>query len=247
MRWPSAQKLWFHSHILAVAGQTQTRVLANMPIEIRIPSIIKIGGGSFAEIPSLLKQLLCQRPLIVTDAFLMSQGLPTRLQHMVRQSGMDCAIFSETVPDPTTEAVEAAVRVFQAGGHDSLVSFGGGSSIDTAKAIGMLVANSGRCRDYKVPNLIPKAGPVHIAVPTTAGTGSEVTRFTVITDSANDEKMLIAGGALLPSAAVIDYELTLSMPARLTADTGTDSITHAIEAYVSRKANRSPMPSRFQP
>ncbi|RZU42897.1 alcohol dehydrogenase class IV [Edaphobacter modestus] len=209
-----------------------------MPIEIEIPSMIKIGGGSFAEIPSLLKQLFCQHPLIVTDAFLMSQGLPTRLQNMVQQSGMDCAIFSETVSDPTTEAVDAAVRVFQAGGHDSLVSFGGGSSIDTAKAIGMLVANSGRCRDYKVPNLIPKAGPVHVAIPTTAGTGSEVTRFTVITDSANDEKMLIAGGALLPSAAVIDYELTLSMPARLTADTGTDSLTHAIEAYVSRKANR---------
>jgi alcohol dehydrogenase class IV len=101
----------------------------------------------------------------------------------------------------------------------------------------MLVANGGHPRDYKVPNLIPKNGPPHVAIPTTAGTGSEVTRFTVITDSAKDEKMLIAGSTLLPTAAVLDYELTMSMPKRLTADTGTDSLTHAIEAYVSRKAN----------
>ena len=101
----------------------------------------------------------------------------------------------------------------------------------------MLVANGGRCRDYKVPNAPSKMGPPHIAIPTTAGTGSEVTRFTVISDSENDEKMLIAGGSLLPTAAIVDYELTLSMPARLTADTGTDSLTHAVEAYVSRKAN----------
>jgi alcohol dehydrogenase class IV len=101
----------------------------------------------------------------------------------------------------------------------------------------MLAANGGRARDYKVPNPIPKAGPPHLAIPTTAGTGSEVTRFTVITDSETDEKMLISGGSLVPSAGIVDYELTLSMPARLTADTGTDSLTHAIEAYVSRKAN----------
>jgi alcohol dehydrogenase class IV len=147
-------------------------------------------------------------------------------------------VFSDTVPDPTSDAVEGGVRAFVAGRHDSLVSLGGGSPIDTAKAIGMLVANGGHPRDYKVPNPIPKAGPPHVAIPTTAGTGSEVTRFTVITDSARDEKMLIAGSTLLPSAAVLDYELTLTMPKRLTADTGTDSLTHAIEAYVSRKANR---------
>ena len=180
----------------------------------------------------------CARPLIVTDAFLMGQGLPSRLKDLIVEAGIACEIFSGTVPDPTTDAVDAGVRAFVTGAHDSLVSLGGGSPIDTAKAIGMLVANGGNARDYKVPNPIPKAGPPHIAIPTTAGTGSEVTRFTVITDSAHDEKMLIAGGSLMPSAAAIDYELTLTMPARLTADTGTDSLTHAIEAYVSRKANR---------
>jgi alcohol dehydrogenase class IV len=141
------------------------------------------------------------------------------------------------VADPTSAVVDAGARVFREGGHDSLVSVGGGSPIDTAKAVGMLVANGGKVRDYKVPRPIPLAGPVHVAIPTTAGTGSEVTRFTVVTDSETGEKMLIAGGVLVPTAALVDFELTLSMPARLTADTGTDSLTHAIESYVSRKAN----------
>ena len=208
-----------------------------MTIEIQIPSIIKVGGGSFAEVPSVLTRLQCKRPLIVTDAFLVSRGLAEKLRAMIAAVGIDCDVFSETVPDPTTDAVAVGVLAYVAGKHDSLVSLGGGSPIDTAKAIGMLVANGGRARDYKVPNPPTKPGPKHIAIPTTAGTGSEVTRFTVITDSETEEKMLIAGSTLLPHAAIVDYELTLSMPARLTADTGTDSLTHAIEAYVSRKAN----------
>ncbi|HEV2275472.1 MAG TPA: iron-containing alcohol dehydrogenase [Acidobacteriaceae bacterium] len=209
-----------------------------MTTEIQIPSILQIGGGAFSEVPAILPRLNCAHPLIVTDNFLVRQGLAGRLRDQILQSGRSAEVFSETVPDPTTEAVEAGVRAFHSGKHDSLISLGGGSPIDTAKAIGMLVANSGQARDYKVPNPIPKTGPPHIAIPTTAGTGSEVSRFTVISDSVHGEKMLIAGSALLPSAAVVDYELTLSMPQRLTADTGTDSLTHALEAYVSRKANR---------
>jgi len=208
-----------------------------MIADIQIPPILKVGAGAFLEVPAMLGRLGCRRSLIVTDGFLVGQGLPGKLRDKIIESGIACEIFSGTVPDPTTDAVDAGVRAYRAGNHDSLVSFGGGSPIDTAKAIGMLVANGGHARDYKVPNPIPKAGPPHIAIPTTAGTGSEVTRFTVITDSARDEKMLIAGGTLMPSAAAIDYELTLTMPARLTADTGTDSLTHAIEAYVSRRAN----------
>jgi alcohol dehydrogenase class IV len=208
-----------------------------MTTEIEIPSTIKIGGGCFAEVSSVLMRLECRRPLIVTDPFLMSRGLPETLRSQIEAAGIHCAIFFDTVPDPTTDVVATGVVAYVEGGHDSLVSLGGGSSIDTAKAIGILAANGGRARDYKVPYSPSKAGPKHVAIPTTAGTGSEVTRFTVITDSETDEKMLIAGSTVLPDAAIVDYELTLSMPARLTADTGTDSLTHAIEAYVSRKAN----------
>jgi alcohol dehydrogenase class IV len=206
--------------------------------EIQIPPIIRFGSGLLGEVPGILARFNATRPLIVTDAFLVQQGRVGELKEQIVRADFECGVFSDTVADPTSDAVDAGLRVFLAGRHDSLISLGGGSPIDTAKAIGMLVANGGHPRDYKVPNPIPKTGPPHIAIPTTAGTGSEVTRFTVITDSARDEKMLIAGSPLLPSAAVIDYELTMSMPQRLTADTGTDSLTHAIEAYVSRRANR---------
>jgi alcohol dehydrogenase class IV len=209
-----------------------------MTAEIQIPSLMKIGAGAFSEVALILTGLKCSRPLIVTDAFLVSCGLAEKLRDQIVQAGIPCEVFSGTVPDPTTDAVDQGVSAFLEGKHDSLVSLGGGSPIDTAKAIGLLVANGGRPRDYKVPNPIPKAGPPHVAIPTTAGTGSEVTRFAVISDSVSQEKMLIAGSSLMPSAAVVDFELTMSMPRRLTADTGTDSLTHAIEAYVSRKANR---------
>jgi alcohol dehydrogenase class IV len=208
-----------------------------MSAEIRIPSILRIGGGSFEEAGALLAQLGCKKPLIVTDPFLMKAQLAERLRKQIEEARICAEIFHETVADPTSVVVDAGVRVFREGGHDSLVSLGGGSPMDTAKAMGMLAANGGKLGDYKVPHPIPLGGPVHVAIPTTAGTGSEVTRFTVVTDSETGEKMLIAGGVLVPTAALVDYELTLSMPARLTADTGTDSLTHAIESYVSRKAN----------
>jgi alcohol dehydrogenase class IV len=133
--------------------------------------------------------------------------------------------------------IEAGAGIIEDGDFDSLVAIGGGSSIDTAKGMSVLAANGGTMRDYKVPNEIAKPGLPIVAIPTTAGTGSEVTRFTVITDTETDEKMLVAGLACCPLAAIVDYELTLSMPYRLTADTGIDSLTHAIEAYVSRRAN----------
>jgi alcohol dehydrogenase class IV len=208
-----------------------------MAVEIRIPPILQIGGGSFSTVAALLLRLRCGRPLIVTDPFLMKNQLAAKLATQIRDAGLSCEIFHETVADPTTTVVEAGVGAFERGGHDSLVSLGGGSPIDTAKAIGMLSANQGRVADYRVPQPIPLPGPTHVAIPTTAGTGSEVTRFTVITDSESGEKMLLAGDYLQPAAAVVDFELTLTMPARLTADTGTDSLTHAIEAFVSRKAN----------
>jgi alcohol dehydrogenase class IV len=206
--------------------------------EIQIPPVIKFGCGLLPEVVAIAQRLNCARPLIVTDRFMVEQGPPGLLADALQQAELDCAIFSDTVPDPTSDVIFAGVAAYREGRHDSLISIGGGSPIDTAKGIAMVVSNGGHPRDYKVPNPIPKVCPPHIAIPTTAGTGSEVTRFTVIIDSERNEKMLIAGGPLLPSAAVVDYELSMTMPPRLTADTGTDSLTHAIEAYVSRKANR---------
>ncbi|HWI26199.1 MAG TPA: iron-containing alcohol dehydrogenase [Stellaceae bacterium] len=204
---------------------------------ITMPRLLYVGGGALAEVTTALFRLGARRPLIVTDRFMESSGTLARLTDRLDAASIAWRAFSDTVPDPTSDVVEQGVEALRAAPYDSLIALGGGSPIDTAKAMSVLAANGGHMRDYKVPNEIPKLGLPLIAIPTTAGTGSEVTRFTVITDSARDEKMLIMGLACCPAAAIVDYELSLSMPWRLTADTGLDSLTHAIEAYVSRKAS----------
>jgi len=204
---------------------------------ITTPRLMAVGGGALAELPAVMGRVGAARPLIVTDPYIANSGILDRAVGLLGGAGIPSAVFSDTVSDPTTAVIEAGVGILRGGDFDSLVALGGGSPIDTAKGMSVLYANGGRMRDYKVPNDIPKAGPPIIAIPTTAGTGSETTRFTVITDTETDEKMLIAGLACCPTAAIVDYELTLTMPLRLTADTGIDSLTHAIEAYVSRRAN----------
>jgi len=205
--------------------------------EAVLPRRMLIGGGSLAKAADVLAALGVRRPLVVSDPFMRDGGTVARLTDVLDRARVGWELFADTVPDPTTDVVEAGARMLAAGGFDGLVAIGGGSPIDTAKAMAVLHANGGRMRDYRVPNPIPLAGLPLLAIPTTAGTGSEATRFTVITDTATDEKMLIAGPSLVPAAAIVDYELTLTKPARLTADTGVDSLTHAIEAYVSRRAN----------
>jgi alcohol dehydrogenase class IV len=204
---------------------------------VLLPEMLRIGGGAVAALPEVLSAVGIRRPLLVTDPFLANSPLLASATQPLNAAGIEFDLFADTVSDPTTGVIEDGVRRLQASGADGLVAFGGGSPIDTAKAIAVLAANGGNLRDYKVPNPIAKAGPPVIAIPTTAGTGSEVTRFTVITDTATDEKMLIAGPHLVPRAAIVDYRLSLTCPLRLTADTGLDSLTHAIEAYVSRRAN----------
>jgi alcohol dehydrogenase class IV len=208
-----------------------------MVATVTMPRLLYIGAGAVAEIAAVLGRLGVKAPLIVTDGFMVSSGTLAKVTDRLDRAGLPWRVFSDTVPDPTDTVVEAGVEALKAGPYDCLVALGGGSPIDTAKAISVLAANGGKVRDYKVPNEIPKPGLPVIAIPTTAGTGSEVTRFTVITDTERDEKMLIMGLACCPAAAVVDYELTLSMPWRLTADTGIDSLTHAIEAYVSKRAS----------
>ncbi len=208
-----------------------------MVATITMPRLLQIGGGALGEVAGVLARLGVKRPLIVTDRFMESSGVLAKLTDRLDQAKLPWQVFADTVPDPTDTVVEAGAKCLQAGDYDCLMALGGGSPIDTAKAISVLAANGGKMRDYKVPNEIPKAGLPLIAIPTTAGTGSEVTRFTVITDTERDEKMLIMGLACCPAAAIVDYELTLTKPWRLTADTGIDSLTHAIEAYVSKRAS----------
>lgn len=205
---------------------------------VSLPREMLVGGGALGQTAALLGRLGLSLPLIVTDRFMIDSGLVDRLTGVLCDSGLPAPrIFSEVLPDPTTAIVEQGVAFLKSGHHDCIIGFGGGSPIDTAKAISVLARFGGPLRNFKAPHLQEVPGLPILAVPTTAGTGSEATRFTVITDDDTHEKMLCAGTAFLPVAAIVDYELTLSKPARLTADTGIDALTHAIEAYVSRRAN----------
>lgn len=210
-----------------------------MNFTVTSPRQIIVGGGVVARIAETLAAFGLRRPLIVSDPFMVSSGLIQRCLAPLEKAGVPVAVFSDTVPEPVDTVVTAGVEVIARGDFDCLIGFGGGSPIDTAKAINILLAAapSARMRDFKVPVAADTAALPLIAVPTTAGTGSEATRFTVITDTETDEKMLIAGLGALPLAAVVDYELTMSVPPRTTADTGIDAFTHALEAYVSRRAN----------
>ena len=208
-----------------------------MVAAVALPRILRIGAGASAALPEALSVLGLSRPLIVTDRFLLERGLGDALFAALDKAGIEHRIFADTVPDPTVASCGAALAFLQEGEHDCVVGFGGGSPLDTAKMIAVLAVHGGSVSALKTPHVQDAPGLPILAVPTTAGTGSEATRFAVITDEITDEKMLCAGLAYLPTAALVDYELTLSKPARLTADTGIDSLTHAIEAYVSRRAS----------
>jgi alcohol dehydrogenase class IV len=203
------------------------------------PRLLMIGGGAVAKLPEVLAQFGLSMPLVVTDPWMVSSRTVDKVLAPLRAAGIAPGIFSDTVPDPTDTVIEAGVRAMKTGDYDCLVGFGGGSPMDTAKAMAILAAAEpgAKMRDFKVPAQANRAALPVICVPTTAGTGSEATRFTVITDTERDEKMLIAGLGALPLAAVVDFELTFSLPPRITADTGIDSLTHALEAFVSRRAN----------
>ena len=201
------------------------------------PKMLVVGGGALREAGGVLAKLGIRRPLIVTDPFMQSSGMLSRLTGVLDEAGVKWDVFADTVPDPTDTAVEKGVAKLRGGSFDGLVALGGGSPIDTAKAMAILVVGGGKMRNFKVPFVADRADLPIVAIPTTAGTGSEVTRFTVINDTENDEKMLIAGLGCLPSAALVDYELTMGLPRPMTAATGMDALTHALEAFVSKKAN----------
>jgi alcohol dehydrogenase class IV len=210
-----------------------------MVTQLVAPRLMLMGGGAVGKLAEVLAQLGLSRPLIVTDPFMVSSRMVERATEPLRAAGIAADIFSDTVPDPTDTVIEAGVAMMKAGDYDCLIGFGGGSPMDTAKAMTILAAAppGTHIRAFKVPAAANAAALPVICIPTTAGTGSEATRFTVITDTERDEKMLIAGLGALPLAAVVDHELTFSLPKRITADTGIDSLTHALEAFVSRRAN----------
>ncbi len=206
-----------------------------MTASIYLPQIMRVGAAASRQLAEVLDELQVSKPLFITDPFILQSGYVERVSQSLEDAGIDFGVFSDCVPDPTTDSIAAGLAKWRAGDYDCVVALGGGSSIDSAKAIAVLAQHGGQMRDYKAPNPVPRGVPI-IAIPTTAGTGSEATRVTIVTDCETQEKMLCMGIGLMPSAALVDFELTMTMPYRLTADTGIDTLCHAMEAYVSKKA-----------
>lgn len=208
-----------------------------MSTQIILPRMLQVGENASQATPTILASLGCRHPLIITDKMMVQLGYAEKIQGVLAEHDMQADVFDDTVPEPTVASIQAGVKRIQEGDYDSIVALGGGSPIDSAKAMSILGKFGGEMRDYKFPRVVTEAGLPIIAIPTTAGTGSEVTKVTIITDEKTDEKMLCMGIGFMPVAALVDYTLTLSLPARITADTGIDALTHAMEAYVSKKAS----------
>ncbi|MDT0595037.1 iron-containing alcohol dehydrogenase [Glaciecola petra] len=208
-----------------------------MSVQIKCPRFMQVGKNAHQQVCNIMIDMGCKKPLIITDKTMVELGYVNQIKQQFNNDFKPLAVFDETIPEPTETSIKAAVELVKQGQFDCLIAIGGGSPIDSAKAISVLSVFGGEMQDYKFPHIQKQSGLPIIAIPTTAGTGSEVTKFTIITDQDTDEKMLCAGPAYVPAAAIIDYTLTLSLPPRTTADTGIDALTHAIEAYVSKKAN----------
>lgn len=204
---------------------------------ILTPRELLVGGGSLAQLVPLLERLGVRRPMLVIDPTIHRLGLADPAIAAMQGAGLDLGVFSAVVEDPTDASVIAAADEIRSGSHDGVIGFGGGSAIDTAKAAAILASTGESVHALKVPRIVDLQVMPLVAIPTTAGTGSEVTRACVVTDTAAQEKMLILGTAALPAAAIVDYELTLSCPFRVTVDTGLDALTHALEALINRNGN----------
>lgn len=182
------------------------------------------------------------KAFIVTDEMMVKLGALEKVLTVLKEINLEYEIFSEVNSEPTDLIVEKGIRKYKESNSDFLIALGGGSPIDAMKAIGAMISNEGEIVDY-LGKVIPNEPPVLVAIPTTAGTGSEATQFTIISDTKNNVKMLLKGPSLIPTLAIVDPVFTVTAPKQVTAATGVDALCHAIEAYTSRKAQ--PMSDTF--
>lgn len=199
----------------------------------KIPQEIVFGPGALKKLPELLKRSSSEKTMVISDHGLEKAGVVRKVMDLVRENGITASVFLDIQPNPTVEMVEEAAKAYRESGADSIVALGGGSPMDVAKAVGVLARYGGSITDYEGAHLVPGAIEPVIAIPTTAGTGSEVTAFSVITDSARDYKLTVFSYELLPKYALLDPEMIRSVPPSIAAACGIDALIHAIEAYLS--------------
>jgi len=203
----------------------------------RSAGVVHTGRGSLQQLGVETKRLGARRVLLLTDPGVKTAGLADLGREVLIQAGIEADIFDGVQPEPTLQSVERCFAFAKAGRYDLFVGLGGGSSLDTAKAVSVLMTNPGRMQDYLGVDLLKVPGLPKIAVPTTAGTGSEVTPVAVFTDTAGQMKIGMVSPYLIPDVAIVDPELTIGLPFSVTAATGMDALTHAVEAYTSLRAN----------
>ena len=202
-----------------------------------MPTVSLFGANVLSELADRVKSLGGNKPLVVTDKGMTELGYTKQVTDLLEQAGIAYAVFDETVPNPTDKNVEQGVAAYQQGQCDMLISLGGGSAHDCCKGVGLVVSNGGAIADYEGVDQLKNSLPPYVAINTTAGTASELTRFTIITNTANHVKMAIVDWRVTPDLAINDPLLMMKMPPSLTAATGMDALTHAVEAYVSTDAN----------
>jgi alcohol dehydrogenase len=211
--------------------------LADQVYGFYIPSVTLLGLGASKEAGEQAKALGATNLLIVTDAGLNKLGVANTIKGYVEAAGLKAVVFDGAEPNPTDANVAAGVEAYKANKCDGIISLGGGSSHDCGKGVGLVIANGGNIRDFEGVNKSSKTMPPFLAINTTAGTASEMTRFCIITNSDTHVKMAIVDWRVTPNIAIDDPLLMVGMPPALTAATGMDALTHAVEAYVSIIAN----------
>ena len=203
----------------------------------KIPQNIEFGMGSLKKLPDILDKSQSDSVLLVSDRGLEQLGVVKKVQDIIEAGEIKCTAYLDVIPNPTVDVVNAAAALYKECKATGIVALGGGSSMDVAKAVGVLVNYGGNITEYEGFDTVP--GPIVpiIAIPTTAGTGSEVTASSVITDEARNYKLSVISYELLPKYAVLDPELIMTAPASIAASCGVDALIHAMEAYISTKAS----------
>ncbi|MDF1576905.1 MAG: iron-containing alcohol dehydrogenase [Desulfobulbales bacterium] len=211
--------------------------MSHKTFTINQPTRITFGIGAIAGLADLVREEGASKPFLVLDPGVKKAGLLARITAPLKKAKMDFEVYDKVDPEPGLKLADAGCKLAKKSGCDCVIGIGGGSAMDVAKAVSILLTNGGKAEDYLGVGKIAKPGVPKIMVPTTAGTGAEVTFTAVFINEKTKSKGGMNGAPLYPNAALLDPELTVSMPPRITASTGIDAFTHAIEGYVSTKAH----------
>ena len=210
--------------------------MAPLP-RLNVPPQVIIGPGASELAGEEARRLKARKVLLVTEPGVAKMGIADQVLRSLSQAGVAAVTYDKVQPDPTDTNVSEGLEILRREGCTVVIGVGGGSPLDAAKAIAVMSANPGAIADYMGYHKVPNAGAPVIAIPTTAGTGSEVTKVVVIGDTKRGIKMMCLDLNFLPAVALVDYKLTMTMPKALTANVGLDSLVHGVEAYLSRKAH----------